>query len=321
MIDGFLATIPATAWRLIVAIATLLTIATLIGQLLHWWLAARQAQPTIDNLNRSIQAWWLIALSIGIAFLAGDRGVCVFFAWVSLLALREFVPAESSQSDALRRKVLLATLVAIAYWLLWQTKHPLLGVALPLVLFLAQALARHGKFDGLPATLADRRLPSGLLIAVIGVAHAPAILFLPLAGDPQAGAYALLFLLLVVQLGDVLQYLGGKLAGQRAIAPRISPNKTVEGTVGGIVSASALGGVLATLTPFDTMIAIFVALLLSLLGFAGGLILSAEKRRRGIKDWGQLLAGHGGLLDRLDSLFLSAPVFYYLLSGYSRLVT
>lgn len=315
MIDGFLATIPATAWRLIVAITTLLTIATLIGQLLHWRLAARQAHPTIDNLNRRIQAWWIIALSVGIAFLGGNGGVCVFFAWASLLALREFVPAPSIKDDSVRRSVLLATLVAIAYWLFWQTKLPLLGVALPLVLFLAQALARYGKFDGLPAALADRRLPSGLLIAVIGVAHAPAILFLPLAGDPHAGAYALLFLLLVVQLGDVLQYLWGKLAGKHAIAPTISPNKTVEGTVGGIVSASGLGGVLASLTPFDTITAIFVALLLSLLGFAGGLILSAEKRRRGIKDWGRRLAGHGGLLDRLDSLFLSAPVFYYVLAG------
>ena len=129
-------------------------------------------------------------------------------------------------------------------------------------------------------------------------------------GDPL---HLPLFLLLVTQASDVLQYAWGKLLGRRPIAPRLSPSKTLEGTLGGLLSAVALGAALAPLTPFSPAGAAGVSLLLTLLGFAGGLSLSAIKRRRGIKDWGTLIPGHGGLLDRLDSLYLSAPAFYYLL--------
>jgi phosphatidate cytidylyltransferase len=126
------------------------------------------------------------------------------------------------------------------------------------------------------------------------------------------GAKLLLFLATVVQLGDVLQYVFGKTLGTRRIVPRVSPNKTWEGTVGGIASASLVGALLWWATPFSFWAAGAIALAINLAGFAGGLTLSAIKRDLGVKDFGTLIEGHGGVLDRIDSLCFAAPLFFHI---------
>ena len=120
------------------------------------------------------------------------------------------------------------------------------------------------------------------------------------------------FFVVVVQLSDVLQYVWGKLAGHRPIAPTLSPSKTVEGFLGGVLSASAIGAGRWWMTPFGIGQAALMALAITLMGFVGGLVMSAIKRDRGIKDWGHVIAGHGGFIDRLDSVFFAAPIFFHL---------
>jgi len=120
------------------------------------------------------------------------------------------------------------------------------------------------------------------------------------------------FLVVVVQISDVLQYVWGKLIGRRRIAPLLSPSKTVEGFVGGVLSATLVGAFLWWITPFTMLQAGLLALVVALMGFFGGLVMSAIKRDRGIKDWGDLIAGHGGFIDRLDSVVFSAPIFFHL---------
>ena len=114
------------------------------------------------------------------------------------------------------------------------------------------------------------------------------------------------------QLSDVLQYVWGKLAGRRPVAPLVSPSKTWEGLVGGIASATAIGAALYWITPFAPWQAALMALAICVMGFFGGLVMSAIKRDRGVKDWGSLIEGHGGMLDRLDSVAFAAPVFFHL---------
>ena len=150
----------------------------------------------------------------------------------------------------------------------------------------------------------------GLMICVYCVSHAPALLTLPLSNG--GGPKLLLFFLLVVQLSDVFQYIWGKLLGKRKIAPRISPNKTWEGFIGGVGTATALGASLWWVTPFRPLQAAGMSLAITLLGFAGGLTMSAIKRDRGVKDYGTLIEGHGGVLDRIDSICFAAPVFFHL---------
>src|SRR5436190_1667263 len=114
------------------------------------------------------------------------------------------------------------------------------------------------------------------------------------------------------RIADVLQYVWSKLFGRHPIAPSLSPSKTVEGFVGGVASATLLGAALWWITPFSPWQAALMALVINLMGFCGGLVMSAIKRDRGVKDWGQMIEGHGGMLDRLDSVVFVAPIFFHL---------
>ncbi|WP_038820817.1 phosphatidate cytidylyltransferase, partial [Pseudomonas syringae] len=84
------------------------------------------------------------------------------------------------------------------------------------------------------------------------------------------------------------------------------------GFLGGIALASLIGGALWWITPFNAWQGVLIALLINLLGFAGGIVMSAIKRDRGVKDWGHMIEGHGGMLDRLDSVCFAAPIFFHL---------
>jgi phosphatidate cytidylyltransferase len=135
---------------------------------------------------------------------------------------------------------------------------------------------------------------------------------LDIAGYEGRNMLLIVFLLVVVQSSDVLQYVWGKLCGRRKVAPTISPSKTWEGLIGGVASATALGAALYWITPFGPLEAALMALAANTMGVLGGFAMSAIKRSRGIKDWGNLIEGHGGMLDRLDSMVFAAPVFFHL---------
>jgi phosphatidate cytidylyltransferase len=150
------------------------------------------------------------------------------------------------------------------------------------------------------------------MLAVYCLAHAPALLILEIPGHAVGGFGLIAFLLLVVQFSDVAQYTVGKLAGRRRLAPAISPNKTWEGLIGGGLAATLLGGALHGLTPFGPLGALAMAAVLVAAGALGGLVLSAVKRSLGAKDWGTMVEGHGGMLDRVDSLAFAAPLFFHL---------
>jgi phosphatidate cytidylyltransferase len=140
----------------------------------------------------------------------------------------------------------------------------------------------------------------------------PALLTLPIPGYEGRGLLLIAFLVLVVQSSDVLQYVFGKLYGQTKLAPNLSPSKTWEGLVGGVAAASLIGAALWWITPFAIWQALLMALVICVMGFLGGLVMSAIKRDRGVKDWGHMIEGHGGVLDRLDSVVFAAPIFFHL---------
>ena len=154
------------------------------------------------------------------------------------------------------------------------------------------------------------------MISVFCISHIPAVLTLDIAGFEGKNLLLMIFLILIVQASDVLQYVWGKLLGKHKIAPSLSPSKTIEGFVGGVFSASILGGLLFWLTPFSPVQAILISLVICLMGFLGGLVMSAIKRSMGVKDWGNMISGHGGMLDRMDSLCFAAPIFFHLVRYY-----
>ena len=137
-------------------------------------------------------------------------------------------------------------------------------------------------------------------------------MLLDIPGYEGQDALLLFYLVLVVQLSDVLQYVFGKLFGKTKIAPVVSPSKTVEGFVGGALSATAIGAAMWWITPFSPLQSAGMAFVIVLMGFLGGLVLSAVKRSLGAKDWGTMIQGHGGMMDRMDSISFAAPIFFHL---------
>ncbi|WP_296409068.1 phosphatidate cytidylyltransferase [Zoogloea sp.] len=150
------------------------------------------------------------------------------------------------------------------------------------------------------------------MICVYCLSHVPALLTLDIAGYAGRNMLLIVFLILTVQSSDVFQYVWGKLIGKRKVSPAISPSKTVEGLVGGVLTSTAVGAALWWITPFTPLEAGLIALVINVMGFFGGFVLSAIKRDRGVKDWGAMIEGHGGMLDRVDSISFSAPIFFHI---------
>ncbi len=289
----------------------LLVVASLIG------LAARAAaaknpasRATVDNLNQRIAAWWVMCLTFGLTLVVGPLGSLVLFGMISFLALREYLSlVQTRRADHHTLFWTFFIFTPLQYYLLG-IKWTGFFIVIPVYafLFIPAAMALAGDTRSFLERAA--KIQWGLMICVYCLSYAPALLTLDIRGyGPDAKL--LLFLVIVTQMSDVLQYVWGKLIGRHPIAPNVSPNKTWEGFVGGVLSATALGTGLWWLTPFTPAAAAAISLLIALLGFAGGLVMSSIKRDRGVKDYGTFIQGHGGILDRMDSLIFAAPVFFH----------
>lgn len=307
-----------TAW-LFAAIGCVLVLATAAGAVL----ARRQGGPpsaVVQNLNQRIRAWWVMVILIGIAFLFGKAGVIVLFAFASFTALREFVTlTDTRRGDHSALVVAFFVVLPVQYWLVGIEWYGLYSIFIPVYAFLLMpiAAALRGETEHFMQRIAVTQW--ALMLAVFCVSHVPALLTLRIPGYAGRNLLLIAFLVLVVQSSDVLQYVWGKLLGRRKIAPLLSPSKTWEGFVGGVGSATLVGLALFWITPFTPGQALLMALVICLMGFFGGLVMSALKRDRGVKDWGQMIEGHGGMLDRLDSVIFAAPVFFHLTRYYFAL--
>jgi len=294
-------------------IAAVLVLASAIGWFLQRRYGAGSAADMIENLNARIRAWWWMVLVMGGALALGRGAVIVLYALLSMFALREFLtltPTRRGDHLALFASFFIVT--PFQYVLVGMEWYGLFTVFVPVYayLFLPVVAVLPGDTRDFMERTAETQW--GLMITVYCVSHVPALLLLQIPGYEERNALLMIFLILVVQSSDVLQYVWGKLLGNRKIAPEVSPSKTVEGFVGGVASATFLGALLWWITPFGFWAAGAMAFAITLMGFLGGLVMSAIKRDRGVKDWGHMIEGHGGFLDRLDSVCFSAPVFFHL---------
>jgi len=153
----------------------------------------------------------------------------------------------------------------------------------------------------------------GLMVCVYALGYLAMYFSIPENINPAGGNIGFLMFILIITIGnDFMQYLFGKTTGRHKIVPTISPNKTWEGFLGGVVSTTILSCVLAPyLTPLNYTQGTFAGFILAVAGFAGDVTMSAIKRDIGVKDTGNLIPGHGGILDRLDSLIFTAPLFFH----------
>jgi phosphatidate cytidylyltransferase len=295
------------------AVLALLTVASIVSAILKARVRSDSGRATVANLVARVNAWWVMVAVFAAALFLGPVGTVVLYGLLSFFALREFITlAPTVRADHSTLFWSFFVVLPLQYVLVAVQWYGLFAVLIPVYAFLF--VPSRSALAGDTREFLERvaKIQWGLMICVYCLSHAPALLMLELPGYEGGNAKLLLFLVIVAQISDVLQYVWGKLLGRHKIAPDVSPNKTVEGFVGGVASATAIGAALWWATPFTPTQAALFAFAICLFGFAGGLVMSAIKRDRGVKDFGVLIAGHGGILDRIDSLCFAAPLFFHL---------
>ena len=261
-----------------------------------------------------VTSWWTILTLFAGSILLGIKGTLWLLGFVSYLALKEYfslIPTRRSD-----RRVLFWAYLAIPlqYYWVYIGWYGMFLIFIPVYLFLLIPLRKVliGETEGFLRSVGT--IHWGLMITVFSLSHAGYLMVLPASVSPVGGAGLLLFLVVLTELNDVMQYVWGKSLGHRKVAPSVSPGKTWGGLAGGIGTTMLLAWIAAPwLTPFNNYEAVAAGLLIGLFGFIGDITISAVKRDIGIKDSGQLIPGHGGILDRVDSLTYTAPLFFHYL--------
>ncbi len=305
-----------TYW-LVGGVLALLLVSSLIGWLLSLRMTSDSGKTTVQNLNARIRAWWIMVAVFGLAMATGGIGSVVLFALTSFLALREFITLTPTRHGDHRSLFwVFFAILPLQYYLIAIKWYGLFSIMIPVYafLFIAVRSAMAGDCENFLERTA--KIQWALMICVYCVSYAPALLSLNIPGYEGQNGKLLFYFVLVAQISDVLQYVWGKILGRHKIAPSVSPNKTWEGFFGGIACATLIGAGLWWATPFTPLQSAGMSLAITLMGFGGGLVMSAIKRDRGVKDYGNMIEGHGGVMDRIDSLCFAAPVFFHLTRYY-----
>ena len=279
-----------------------------------WRLCRRHGWDLEHELPSRVRAWWWIIGFFSLALLAGRVGAVWLFGLVSYLAFKEYVSLiPTRRAD---RRVLFWAYLSIPlqyYWvgIGWYGMF-IIFIPVYVALFLPMRMVLLGATDGF--IRAAGTITWGLMTTVFGLSHATYLLVLPADVAPAGGTGLLLYLVLLTQSNDIAQYLWGKGFGGPKVVPAVSPGKTWSGFVGGVATTTGLALLLGPwLTPLSCWTLAASGVLIGVFGFVGDLTVSAVKRDLGIKDTGCLLPGHGGILDRVDSLTYTAPLFFHFL--------
>jgi phosphatidate cytidylyltransferase len=294
-------------------VLAILVIASVIGGALRLRASPEGPSAVIDNLNARIKAWWVMIALVALAVWTGEMGLICLFAFVSFQSLREFISLTyTRRADHWALALSFFFFLPYQYHLIAINWYGMFTILIPVYAFLLLPIS--ATFDSDVTRFFERaaKVQWGLMICVYCLSHVPALMTLNIPGYEGRNSLLIIFLLLTVQSSDVFQYVWGKLLGRRKLSPGISPSKTLEGLAGGVLSSTAIAAGLWQITPFTPWQAALIALVINVMGFFGGLVLSAIKRDRGVKDWGAMIEGHGGMLDRVDSISFSAPIFFHM---------
>ncbi|WP_158813654.1 phosphatidate cytidylyltransferase [Methylocapsa sp. S129] len=297
---------------LIGGVVALLIVASLIGRVLRLRVKDESGAAVVDNLIARVRAWWSMVAIFAAAFLLGKNATIAMFALVSFFALREFLTLTPTRiGDRRALSAAFFAMIPIQYLLIATNWYGLFTIFIPVYGFLLLPSVSALTQDTENFLERTAKIQWGVMIAIYCISHLPALLLLDIPGYSGQNPLLMFYLILVVQMSDVLQYVFGKLFGKTKIAPVVSPSKTVEGFVGGAASATLIGAAMWWITPFTPLQSAGMALIIVLMGFLGGLVLSAVKRSLGAKDWGAMIKGHGGVMDRMDSVSFAAPIFFH----------
>lgn len=264
-------------------------------------------------MNQRMKSWWIMVCLLMLFMLLSKKMAVIGIAFMSFIALREiFSSLNLRQSD---RKAIFCCYMAIPiqFWAAYAGCYGFFIIFMPVIMFMILPLVNfaHGDIKDISRSVALIQWSS--MLTVFSFSHLAFLLSFPSQPGFSAGNYGLvLFLLCLTQFNDILQFLWGKSLGKHKILPSVSPNKTWEGFLGGFVCTTILSYLFRFLTFFTPVQALIAGALISFAGFAGDLNVSAVKRDIGIKDMGNLIPGHGGIMDRIDSLSYTSLAFFNL---------
>lgn len=263
-------------------------------------LATRRAPHRM--LSNQVNAWWRIFPVVSVVLLTYPLGLVALACLVYVLAVLELMSHYPGQ----RRHFLLGTaLIFVSVFLLHFQAQAVTAIVLLAAIFLQGLLFLR---------LRHKRSLIWLLVLITAEAMAMLTAFSSLPFPSPITLAWLFYLFILTAMNDVGQFIFGKLFGRAKLAPRISPNKTWQGAFGGLAVSLFVSQTLgAHLTLAGSLKLASYAILLSLGGLAGDLMFAAAKRYLSIKDFSHLIPGHGGILDRVDSLIVTAPLLYCLL--------
>ncbi|MFK8113681.1 MAG: phosphatidate cytidylyltransferase [Rubripirellula sp.] len=307
--------------------STILCVFAALGVASAFSIALQRMKPERDfaELRSRIRTWWMIVGLFSASLFWSPKAAIAFLGFVSFLALKEFLSMTPTRR-ADRRVLFYAYLaVIIQYWFAGSGSYGMFIMFIPVLMFvwLPTRMLIIGHTDGF--LRAAGTLHWGLMISVFSLSHAAYLLMMQTGELPRiAPAYPsdvgtqfpgpglLMFLILATELNDIFQYIWGKTLGKRKVAPLVSPGKTYAGLIGGVLSTIVFAALIGpSITLFDVQHSIIAGTIIGIAGFAGDLCMSALKRDLKIKDFGATLPGHGGVLDRVDSLVFTAPLFFH----------
>ena len=299
--------------NLAVAAGTVLAL-LVVATGIYWLLKQLKPDKNLAEIGARIRSWWVMTVVFSVVVIFSRDLSLVLMSLLSFLALKEYFSITPTRR-ADRRVIFWAYLsIPLQYYWIWIGWYWMFIIFIPVYVFLFLPMRMVMTGETQEFLKAAGTLNWGVMTTVFNLSHMAYLLVLPLFGNPAAGGAGLLFFLVVItQLNDIAQFLFGTMFGRHKITPTVSPNKTWEGLLGGIVSTTVISWLAAPLlTPFTAPQAVAVGIIIALAGFTGDVVISAIKRDLHIKDSGTLIPGHGGILDRLDSLTYTAPLFFHI---------
>ncbi len=292
------------------AILIVLGLATMTYTLLVWRNPDRGNLPKIGHRIRFL---WLVAgfLAVGILY---SRNLLLFFiAFLAFLAFKEFLSITPTRRAD--RRVLFWAYLAIPgqfflIWLGWYTAF-IAFIPIYVFFFLPLMMVLLSKPQGF--LTAGSTLSWGIVTTVYSLGHLAFLLVLPPEGNVTGGGGLLLYLLILTQLSDVSQFFFGRLFNQPRLRLAVSTTRTWGSLFGSMITSAIIAWLAAPLiTPLTPIESIIVGIIIALASFIGYITLSAIKIDLHLKDRGSMSFGHGGVLNRMDSIIYTAPLYFHL---------
>ena len=283
------------------------------ASVLFWIMGKIKPQGDFSELVMRTKSWWVMATVFVLATILHSVITFISLGLLSFFALRELSSISKNVREADRKVLIWCFLsIPVQYYLAYIGQFGLFLIFIPVVMYLwiAFMLVVIGETEGISRSMSI--LPSQLMLTVFGVSHLAFLLSLPdIDGFDAGGRALLLFVVFITEMNDVFQFIWGKFLGRYKIVPKVSPNKTWEGLIGGVITTVVVGYFLRFLTPFSEIEILITCGCIAIIGFIGDVVVSAIKRDIGLKDTGSAIPGHGGILDRIDSLAVTGPVFFH----------